>query len=221
MLEIQDTQTGMSAYVLFDVEEGTYTYAQEMVNDHPSWGDLCSGTAVIDVDTELLMFEETTIDSNHAPDKLVLETAYRALDGYRYQNNGGNNFIIREELELWEMVEKVAKRAGMHVYGVGYSGYETSVTSDLSSAEYLCITQPGEFSDYHGREFSAMCNGTRWSVYQGPLDRVNQWVADEWGTRGDFPYTDYSNDVCHGFTWENSDTSGASTPTTKELRECL
>lgn len=217
MLKIKDNHTGGDAYALFDVENNRYIYAQQMMDDYPTWGDLCSGTAVIDV-RNIPTVDDSAVDPAHSPDVQALETANRVLDSYRSQDydmrmHGG-------EKELHEIALQVANRAGVHVYGISHYTYDTRVTDNLEHCEYLCFTvQNNEVSDYHGREFAAMCNSYRWSVHTGPLDRVNQWVEDGWGTTEDYDYFGQSTNDTYGYTWLDIDSSGDSTPTKSELIE--
>lgn len=218
----------MEMFGEFEAHTGTVVYAdlgnivrfaQQMRNDDPEWGDMCSGTAVIDTEILEIVHSDVTIDPNHAPDTEALAAAERTLKAYRYQNNGGNNHIITEELELWEMAEKVSKRTGIQAVAMQHNrGYDTEVTENLEHADYILFCASG---DYHGREFAAMCNGYRWSVYDVPKERVEQWINDDWGTVEDFDYVGESTDDCHGYTWEDIDRSGYSTPDYNDLVNAL
>lgn len=218
MLQIRDNRTGGNAYVLFDVDNGRYVYAQQMIDDYPAWGDMCSGTAVIDVQNTATVGDDVSIDPAYSPDVQALNVANRVIDSY--QSQGDDMRAYGSDKELHEIALQVANRAGVRVYGISHYKYGTRVTNNLEHCEYLCfIARDSEGSDYHGREFAAMCNGLRWSVHTGPLDRVNKWVQDDWGTVEDYDYLGLSTNDVYGYTWLDIDVSGDSTPTKTELIE--
>lgn len=192
-------------------------FAEQMMTDDPSWGDMCSGTAVIDVQSLEIVHSDMTIDHSHAPDMEALAAAERVLEAYSaqeddYRDNGSS-------LELWEIAEKVAERTGIQVVAVQHNrGYDTVVTEDLEYADYILFCASG---DYHGREFAAMCNGYRWSVYDVPKERVEQWINDDWGTIEDFDFTGHATQDCHGYMWNDATTEGRTTPTHEDLEHAL
>lgn len=195
-------------------------YAEQMRDDYPSWGDLCSGTAVIDVSAGELTGEDVSIDPEHAPDMAALNAAQRTLDSYQ----GGDSYErYIYDRELWEISAKVAKRAGVGIYGVSHYHYATTVTNRLEHAEYLCfINRPvDDGGDYHGREFCAAANGYRWSVYRCNMSRLQAWITDGWGDHTDFDYRGESVEDCHGYTWQNIGYDGDSFPTKGELLDTI
>lgn len=209
--------------VYFEISEDgeSIYYAEQMRDDYPSWGDLCSGTAVIDVSVGELTGEDISIDPNHAPDMVALDAANRILISDSQQRNDYRAY--GGELELWEIAAKVAERAGVGIYGVAHHHYTTSVTTRLEHAEYLClINRPvDDGGDYHGREFCAAANGYRWSVYRCDMSRLQAWIADDWGDHTDFDYRGESVEDSHGYTWGNIAHDGDSFPVEGELLDTI
>lgn len=195
----------------------TVRFADRMKFDDPSWGDMCSGTAVIDARSFEIVHSDMTIDHNHAPDKEALAAAERVLEAYSSQ---GNDYRVDgSSLDLCEIAEKVSQRTGIQVAAVQHDrSYDTEVTENLEYADYILFCASG---DYHGREFAAMCNGYRWTVYDVPKERVEQWIKDDWGSIEDFDFTGQSTDECHGYMWDDATTEGHTTPTYEDLEYAL
>lgn len=195
----------------------TVRFATQMIHDDPSWGDLCSGTAVLDTETFEIVHSDVTIDPNHAPDMIALTAAERVLEAYSaqdydYRDNGSS-------LDLWDIAEKVSKRTGIQVVAVKHNrSYDTKVTENLEYADYILFCSSG---DYHGREFAAMCNGYRWSVYDVPKARLEQWINDDWGTIVDFDFVGEATEDCHGFVWDDATTAGDTYPVYDDLVDAL
>lgn len=195
----------------------TVRFATPMHYDDPSWGNMCSGTAVIDVQSLEIDGSDVSIDHSHAPDMAALAAAERVLEAYSAQDDDYRDNAVYQE--LWEIAEKVSQRTGIQVVGVHHNrGYDTQVSDDLEHADYILFCASG---DYHGREFAAMCNGYRWSVYDVPKERVEQWINDDWGTIDDFDFVGFATDSCHGYTWGDIDCSGYSNPDYDDLVDAL
>lgn len=191
----------------------TIRFAKEMEYDDPSWDDWCSGVAVISTEAMEITGDDVTIDPNHAEDVNNLKVAQRILDSYESQTD---DWVITRE--LWEVAELIAKRTGVTVLGLDVGHYMASVTKDLTHAEYILV---GRNAENHAKEYAAQINGARWSIYDVPKARVDQWISDDWGTIENFDFVSESTDDCHGYVWENIDSEGFSTPTEKELSYAL
>ena len=195
----------------------TVRFADRMMIDDPSWGDMCSGTAVIDTRSLEIVHSDITIDPNHAPDVEALAAAERVLAAYNAQDDDYRDH--GSALELWEIAEKVSQRTGIQVVAVHHDrNWDTQVSEYLENADYIMFCASG---DYHGREFAAMCNGYRWSVYDVPKERVEQWINDDWGSVDDFDFTGQSTDECHGYMWNDATIEGRTVPTYEDLEYAL
>ena len=114
-----------------------------------------------------------------------------------------------------EALQKIAERAGVSIALVrDLGGYGAVVerlgdVQEVGSDDRIFIADNG--ADGYAREWVARVLGKTWVV--GTIDEAEFDPEN-------FDFTE-CQDVCHGFTWENLDDWGDSTPTDDELKACF
>lgn len=220
MLQHFTTEIGhtFSSPVVFMTELGETTRfaAQYTEYDMPTFGDWCSGTAVIDVEALEVVDSEVSIDKDNPDDLKALEVAERIIEAYKAQEDDYRD--DSEWFELCEIAEKVSKREDMLAFGVHdqYDFYK--VDEDLTTARFILIHKS---HDYHGREFCAKANSHAYMICDVPASRVEQWINDGWGDITDFDFVSEAEFPVYGVVFQNVDRYGDSSPTEQELEGIL
>lgn len=205
-----------SKVYMLDMGETTRFAAQYTEYDMPTFGDWCSGTAVIDVEALEVVDSEVSIDKDNPDDLKALEVAERIIEAYKAQEDDYRD--DSEWFELCEIAEKVSKREDMLAFGVhaDYGFYK--VDDSLTTARFILIHKS---HDYHGREFCAKANSHAYMICDVPTSRVEQWINDGWGDLTNFDFVSEAEESVYGVVFDNLDQYGESTPTEQELEGIL
>lgn len=114
-----------------------------------------------------------------------------------------------------EALQKIASRAGVSLAIVRDLGGYGAVVKRLEDVQEVCSDEQIFVADTgaedYARAWVASVLGKTWVVGT---------IAEEDFDQDNFDFSE-CNDVCHGFTWENLDDWGDSTPTDDELKACF